>query len=340
VKRAGRGKRNSRTLAAAFALTLGCALAPAVPAAAKGGDSGGDSSPNSAKGGDSGGASSAGGSGVYGGTQFAQRPVITGISCLSRCAGRAASTGNRSISVRDSARLKVRGRNLSAVRSVIFTGGAGTRDDVRVSPDGVGRLSVDVTVPKRASSGRVVLAAAVASLPSPAALVMVHKDQQAIDEGHRAPSSSQGLIWPVPGRTITGPFGENRGDHYHSGLDIATPSGTSVHAAAAGRVLFVGPEGGYGNFVCIAHSTISTCYAHLSEFLTTVGSRVSQGQVIGRSGCTGNCTGPHLHFEVRTGTAMWATAVNPMNYLPGGSARASAASYHAPLDYDLPVNGP
>lgn len=325
MERAGSGKRNSRTLAAAFALTLGCALAPAVPAAAKGGDSGG--------------ASSAGGSAAYGGTQFAQRPVITGISCLSRCASRAASTGSRAVSVRDSARLKVRGRNLSGVRSVIFTGAAGTRDDIRVSPDGVGRMSVDVTVPKRASSGRIVLTAAVDSLPSPAAVTVVHKDQQAIDEGNRAPSSSQGLIWPVPGRTITGAFGEDRGDHYHSGVDIAVPSGTSVRAAAAGRVLFVGPEGGYGNFICIAHSTISTCYAHLSEFLTTVGSHVSQGQVIGRSGCTGNCTGPHLHFEVRTGTEMWATVVNPMNYLPGGSAQASAASYHAPLDYDLPVNG-
>jgi murein DD-endopeptidase MepM/ murein hydrolase activator NlpD len=263
---------------------------------------------------------------------------------MSRCAGRAASTANRSVSVRASARLKVRGRNLSGVRSVIFTGGPGSRDDVRVSPDGVGRLSLDVTVPKRAASGRIVLAAAIPSAPSPASVVVVSRDQQSIDEGNRAPSSpsspsSQGLIWPVPGRTITGPFGEDRGDHYHSGIDIAVPSGTSVHAAAAGRVLFAGPEGGYGNFICIAHATISTCYAHLSEFLTTAGSHVSQGQVIGRSGCTGNCTGPHLHFEVRTGTAMWATAVNPMGYLPGGSARASAASYHAPLDYDLPVNG-
>jgi hypothetical protein len=325
VERAGSGKRNSRTLAAAFALTVLCAPTAAVPASAKGGDAGG--------------ASSAGGSAAYGGTQFAQRPVITAISCLSHCGARSASTSNRSISVRDSARLKVRGRNLSGVRGVIFTGGAGKRDDVRVSPDAVGRLSVDVTVPRRASSGRIVLAAATASLPSPGAVVVVRKDQRGIDEGSRAPTSSSGLIWPVPSRTITSPFGEYRGDHYHSGIDIAVPTGTAVHAAAAGRVIWVGPEGGYGNFICIAHSTLSTCYAHLSEFMTESGAHVSQGQVIGRSGCTGNCTGPHLHFEVRTGTAMWATAANPMSYLPGGSARASAASYHAPLDYDLPVYG-
>jgi murein DD-endopeptidase MepM/ murein hydrolase activator NlpD len=325
VERAGRGKRNSRRLAAAFVLTLVCAPMAAVPAAAKGGDSGG--------------ASSAGGSSAYGGTQFSQRPLITGISCLSRCGARSASTSSRSISVRESARLKVRGRNLAGVRAVVFTGARGTRDDVRVSPDGVGRLSVDVTVPRRAASGRIVLAAAVASLPSPAAVVVVHKGQQGIDEGSRAPAPSRGLIWPVSSRTITSPFGEFRGDHYHSGIDIAVPSGTAVHAAAAGRVIWVGPQGGYGNFVCVAHSTLSTCYAHLSEFTTTAGAQVSQGQVIGRSGCTGNCTGPHLHFEVRTGTAMWATPANPMSYLPGGAARASAASYHAPLDYDLPVFG-
>ena len=153
--RAGSGKGNSRTLAAAYALTLLCALGVPVPAAAKG-DSG---------------ASSAGGSTAYGGTQFSERPVITGVSCLSRCGARPASTASRSISVRDSARLKVSGRNLSGVRAVIFTGGAGSRDDVRVSPDGVGRLSVDVTVPRRASSGRIVLDAAVASLPSPGAVV-------------------------------------------------------------------------------------------------------------------------------------------------------------------------
>ncbi|HEX2397700.1 MAG TPA: M23 family metallopeptidase [Solirubrobacteraceae bacterium] len=325
MERAGPGKRNSRTLAAAFALTLLCTLIAAVPAPAKGGESDGDSS--------------AGGSAAYGGTKFDQRPVITGISCLSRCGARSASTSHRSISVRDSARLKVRGLNLSGVRAVIFTGRASTRDDVRVSPDGVGRLSVDVTVPRRASSGRIVLAAAIPSPPSPAAVVIAHKDQQAIDEGKQAPSPSRGLIWPVSSRTITSPFGEYRGDHYHSGIDIAAPTGTSVRAAAAGRVIWVGPQGGYGNFICIAHSTISTCYAHLSEFVTTVGANVSQGEVIGRSGCTGNCTGPHLHFEVRTGTAMWATPANPMSYLPGSSGQASAASYHAPLDYDLPVHG-
>jgi len=324
VKRAWSGKGNSRALVAAYALTLLCTLVVTAPAAAKG---------------DASGASSAGGSSAYGGTQFSQRPVITGISCMSRCGARPASTVSRSISVGDSARLKVRGRNLSAVRAVVFTGRAGSRDDVRVSPDGVGRLSVDVTVPKRATTGPIVVAANIASLPSPAAVVVVHKDQQAIDQGNRTPSPTRGLIWPVASRTLTSPFGEFRGDHYHSGIDIAAQTGTAVHAAAAGRVILVGPEGGYGNFICIAHSTISTCYAHLSEFQTTVGASVSQGQVIGRSGCTGNCSGPHLHFEVRTGTAMWAKPANPMSYLPGRSGQASAASYHAPLDYDLPVDG-
>jgi murein DD-endopeptidase MepM/ murein hydrolase activator NlpD len=252
------------------------------------------------------------------------------------------------VSVRESGRLKVRGRNMSDVRAVIFAGGPGSRDDVHVSPDGVGRMSVDVTVPKRASSGRLVLATATYSQPSPGSVLVVHQDQQPIDSGNSGAPSSQGLVWPVPGRLITSPFGEFRGDHYHSGIDIAAPIGTPARAAAAGRVLFVGPSGGYGNFICIAHTTLSTCYAHLSEFLTTVGASVSRGQVIGRTGCTGNCTGPHLHFEVRSGTRMWATTVDPLNYLPGGNSlrpaararQASAATYRAPLDYDLPVYGP
>jgi murein DD-endopeptidase MepM/ murein hydrolase activator NlpD len=71
-------------------------------------------------------------------------------------------------------------------------------------------------------------------------------------------------------------------------------------------------SGGYGNFTCIQHSaSMSTCYAHQSSFATSMGANVSQGQVIGYTGCTGRCFGPHLHFEVRINGSV----VNPMNYL-------------------------
>jgi murein DD-endopeptidase MepM/ murein hydrolase activator NlpD len=71
-------------------------------------------------------------------------------------------------------------------------------------------------------------------------------------------------------------------------------------------------SGGYGNFTCVQHTaSMSTCYAHQSSFATSMGASVSQGDVIGYSGCTGRCYGDHLHFEVRINGAV----TNPLNYL-------------------------
>jgi murein DD-endopeptidase MepM/ murein hydrolase activator NlpD len=71
-------------------------------------------------------------------------------------------------------------------------------------------------------------------------------------------------------------------------------------------------SGGYGNYTCIDHGGgLSTCYAHQSSFATSVGASVSQGDVIGLSGNTGNSTGPHLHFEVRVN----GVATDPLGYL-------------------------
>jgi murein DD-endopeptidase MepM/ murein hydrolase activator NlpD len=126
---------------------------------------------------------------------------------------------------------------------------------------------------------------------------------------------SGGLIWPVNG-PITSPFCESRAwESCHPGIDIGVPAGTPIHAAAAGKVVLMQSEaasGGYGNFTCIQHTgSLSTCYAHQSRFLTTLGAQVSQGQVIGLSGCTGRCYGDHLHFETRVNGSV----VNPLNYL-------------------------
>jgi murein DD-endopeptidase MepM/ murein hydrolase activator NlpD len=123
------------------------------------------------------------------------------------------------------------------------------------------------------------------------------------------------LIWPVNG-PITSPFCESRAwERCHPGIDIGVPSGTPIHAAAAGRVALVQSEaqsGGYGNFTCIQHTgAMATCYAHQSVIRVSLGQQVSQGQIIGLSGCTGRCFGPHLHFEVRINGAV----TNPLNYL-------------------------
>ena len=118
------------------------------------------------------------------------------------------------------------------------------------------------------------------------------------------------FIWPVNG-TFTSPFGYRWG-RLHAGIDIAVPEGTPIRAADGGTVAIAGWTGGYGNYTCINHGGgVSTCYGHQSRIAVSVGQSVSQGQVIGYSGNTGNSTGPHLHFEVRIG----GNPVDPMGYL-------------------------
>src|SRR5918999_3244341 len=134
------------------------------------------------------------------------------------------------------------------------------------------------------------------------------------------------LSLPVSG-TVTSEFGPRWGRN-HDGVDIAAPTGTPVRAAACGSVTVAGAQSGYGNIVCITHTNeFSTCYAHLSRSATSQGARVQQGQVIGYVGCTGSCTGPHLHFETRVN----GQAQNPRGYMsgasvPGASARTAKAT--------------
>src|SRR6185312_12245085 len=120
------------------------------------------------------------------------------------------------------------------------------------------------------------------------------------------------FIRPVNG-PITSPFCERRAwEACHPGIDIGVPSGTPIRAAGTGTVAIAGWVSGYGNYTCINHGGgISTCYGHQSRIEVRVGQQVAQGQVIGLSGCTGLCFGPHVHFEVRINGAV----TNPVNYL-------------------------
>ena len=98
----------------------------------------------------------------------------------------------------------------------------------------------------------------------------------------------------------------------HQGIDIGVPTGTPIHAAAAGTVIYCGWESGYGNLVVIDHGgNLATAYGHQSSIAVACGQQVAQGDVIGYVGCTGHCTGPHLHFEVRINGA----PVDPLGYL-------------------------
>src|SRR4051794_5918425 len=135
---------------------------------------------------------------------------------------------------------------------------------------------------------------------------------QAQSSSSSSPPSSNpgGYQWPVSG-PVTSPFGWRWG-RLHEGIDIAVPSGTPVHAAAAGTVIYASWMDGYGNFVIVDHGGgIATAYGHNTSLAVAVGQSVSQGQVIAYSGSTGHSTGPHVHFEVRVN----GSAVDPLGYL-------------------------
>ena len=127
------------------------------------------------------------------------------------------------------------------------------------------------------------------------------------------PNLGISLIKPVSG-TISSRFGVGSSIRRssHTGLDIAAPLGTPIKAAASGTVTFAGWKGSYGNMLVISHgNNVQTYYAHCSKLSASVGTSISQGQVIGAVGSTGNSTGPHLHLEIRVN----GIAYNPQNYL-------------------------
>lgn len=127
-------------------------------------------------------------------------------------------------------------------------------------------------------------------------------------------ASTGRLSWPVRGR-VTSRFGSRRifgRTSFHSGIDIAAPSGTAIRAADGGKVTFAGRKGSYGKLVIITHDNgTQTYYGHNSSLLVSAGDRVKKGQTIAKCGSTGRSTGPHCHFEVRIN----GKAVNPMKYL-------------------------
>lgn len=115
---------------------------------------------------------------------------------------------------------------------------------------------------------------------------------------------------PVVAR-ISSHYGQRWG-RMHNGMDYAVPTGTSIKAAADGRVIYSGSAGTYGILVTIDHgNNVETRYAHNSRVAVKVGQTVKRGDVISYSGNTGNSTGPHLHFEIR----YKGSPVNPYNYL-------------------------
>ncbi len=120
-----------------------------------------------------------------------------------------------------------------------------------------------------------------------------------------SPAAPAGLKAPVDAaQRISSAFGWGRdplsgAEKFHAGVDIAVAYGRDVKAAAEGVVAFAGNQNGYGSTVIIDHGAgRQTRYAHLSDSLVRTGDRVTEGQVVGKSGNSGRSTGPHLHFEM------------------------------------------
>jgi murein DD-endopeptidase MepM/ murein hydrolase activator NlpD len=132
-----------------------------------------------------------------------------------------------------------------------------------------------------------------------------------------APSGHGVLASPISGAPITSTFGPRMHPIFHevrmhTGVDFGASAGTPIQAASDGVVVSAGPLGGYGNATVIDHgNSLATLYAHQSMVDVAAGQHVTRGQIIGLVGCTGFCTGPHLHFEVRVN----GTPVDPLPYL-------------------------
>ncbi|MFE2874525.1 peptidoglycan DD-metalloendopeptidase family protein [Streptomyces roseus] len=130
--------------------------------------------------------------------------------------------------------------------------------------------------------------------------------------------SAAGFVAPVAGGGISTQYktpGAMWSSGYHTGVDFVASSGTTVRAVGAGTVVSAGWGGAYGNEVVIRHADGKySQYGHLSRLSVSVGQSVTGGQTIGLSGSTGNSTGPHLHFEIRTGPS-YGSDIDPLAYL-------------------------
>lgn len=152
-------------------------------------------------------------------------------------------------------------------------------------------------------------------------LTALEKESEEIEAELAARQSSGGespgiIGWPVNAPVSSGfgyrihpIFGTRK---LHTGIDLNASAGAPIMASADGTVMLARTYGGYGRAVVIDHGGgLSTLYAHQSSIVVSEGQSVTRGEVIGYVGCSGYCTGPHLHFETRE----WGKPVDPMKYL-------------------------
>ncbi len=213
----------------------------------------------------------------------------------------------------DAARARAAARSRADVLAARTAAATAARDQLAARRDAVAavrRVKAQALAGARADKRDFLVEVAGLQAQS-AALGARIRAEQSSPSSFTPPTGTPGrLQWPVSG-PITSGFGMRWG-RMHEGIDIAVPSGTPVHAAAAGRVVYAGWMEGYGNIVVLDHGGgLSTAYAHNTSLAVSVGQDVAAGQVISYSGSTGHSTGPHVHFEVRVG----GVAADPLAYL-------------------------
>jgi murein DD-endopeptidase MepM/ murein hydrolase activator NlpD len=169
------------------------------------------------------------------------------------------------------------------------------------------------TAPGKPTGNNKVLASAAPA--QSASMVSQSPDTPATETAAKAAADpTPGFRWPVRGRIIAG-FGPKPNGQQNDGIDVAVPENTPVKAAEDGVVAYAGNElKGYGNLVLVRHPNgYVTAYAHAKELLVKRGDQIKRGEVIAKSGQSGNVDAPQLHFEVRKGSA----PVDPMQFLNG-----------------------
>jgi murein DD-endopeptidase MepM/ murein hydrolase activator NlpD len=177
---------------------------------------------------------------------------------------------------------------------------------------------VKTSAPAAPAQQKTVVASAAPKEPEPVQTAAVMAPTDALDKEATKLAEGNGAVpkfrWPANGRVIAG-YGATPNGQQNDGINIALPENTPVKAAEDGVVAYAGNElKGYGNLVLVRHPNgYVTAYAHAKELLVKRGDQVKRGQVIARSGQTGNVNTPQLHFEIRKGSS----PLDPTRFLNG-----------------------
>ncbi|MCK8437872.1 M23 family metallopeptidase [Streptomyces sp. D2-8] len=216
--------------------------------------------------------------------------------------------------------LRTRATVLAAGLGVSVALGAGVASaaDTTAASGTAGAVQAQAAAQAKAAKA----AAVKAEKATKAAAAKKAAEKKAAAKKAAAKKAKPSWVDPVKTYKLSASFAQNGGmwQSTHSGQDFAVPSGTQVVAAHGGTVVKAGGNGAgdgpaYGNAVVIKHGNGTySQYAHLSKVTVKIGQIVKTGQEIAKSGNTGNSSGPHLHFEIRT-TPNYGSAVDPVKFL-------------------------